>query len=381
MKWCAVICLLFALVACDELPLAEPCNEELCQLPDCRCSSTDIPGGLQARDTPQFVLVTVDDNINILNIVTYREIFYNRQNSNSCPSGVTFYINHEYNNYVFVNELYNQGFEIALHSITHQLPVTYWKEATEEVMAREFGDQKSQMSHFANIPYESINGMRVPFLELGGNSTYQAVANHGLLYDHTRVTIENVDPGMWPYTLDYASTQDCVIEPCPTASIPGAWVLPMITWTDTAGNPCAMVDDCSQPPPVTDEEAWFRMIVYNFERHYLGTRAPFGVYIHEWYLRIHPAVKRAIERFMDLVNNLDDAFMVNSRDVIEWVKNPVNLTEYRQQPCKTFVPTTCARQNCGPLDAEEHQPGYSYWMEACVSCPRVYPWLNNPLGL
>ncbi|XP_059056313.1 chitin deacetylase 8-like [Achroia grisella] len=380
MKWCAVICLLFASVACNELPLAEPCNEDLCKLPNCKCSSTDIPGGLQPRDTPQFILLTVDDNINADNIPTYREIFYNRRNSDGCLSGVTFYINHEYNNYVLVNELYNRGYEIGLHSISHQLPISYWTWATAEVKAREFGDQIGQMAYFANIPYETLNGMRVPFLELGGNSTSEAVVNHGLLYDHTRGTIENIDPGMWPYTSDYASTQDCVIHPCPTASIPGAWVLPMLTWIDAGGHACAMIDNCLEPPPVTDEEAWFQMILRNFERHYLGTRAPFGVYTHEWYIRANPAVKRAIERFMDLVNNLEDAFMVNSRDVIEWVKNPLNITEYKRQPCKIVVPTTCVRHQCGPLQSY-HRPGYNYWMEACVPCPRVYPWLYNPYGL
>lgn len=38
------------------LPLAEPCDPEACKLPNCRCSSTDIPGNLQARDTPQVKL-------------------------------------------------------------------------------------------------------------------------------------------------------------------------------------------------------------------------------------------------------------------------------------------------------------------------------------
>lgn len=36
-----------------ELPLGQPCDPEACQLPDCRCSTTDIPGGLDPRDTPQ----------------------------------------------------------------------------------------------------------------------------------------------------------------------------------------------------------------------------------------------------------------------------------------------------------------------------------------
>lgn len=37
----------------SELPQAEPCNENICKLPECRCSSVDIPGGLAPRDTPQ----------------------------------------------------------------------------------------------------------------------------------------------------------------------------------------------------------------------------------------------------------------------------------------------------------------------------------------
>lgn len=37
----------------SDISLAEPCNPVACQLPECRCSTTDIPGGLAARDTPQ----------------------------------------------------------------------------------------------------------------------------------------------------------------------------------------------------------------------------------------------------------------------------------------------------------------------------------------
>lgn len=54
MKFFVFLALLVAVAyAADELPLAETCDEELCQLPTCRCSTTRIPGGLAARDTPQ----------------------------------------------------------------------------------------------------------------------------------------------------------------------------------------------------------------------------------------------------------------------------------------------------------------------------------------
>lgn len=37
----------------ERLDLAGSCNEELCKLPDCRCSSTSIPGGLDPKEVPQ----------------------------------------------------------------------------------------------------------------------------------------------------------------------------------------------------------------------------------------------------------------------------------------------------------------------------------------
>lgn len=40
----------------EALELADNCNESLCRLPNCRCSSTQIPGGLTAAETPQVIL-------------------------------------------------------------------------------------------------------------------------------------------------------------------------------------------------------------------------------------------------------------------------------------------------------------------------------------
>ncbi|XP_013186778.1 chitin deacetylase 8-like [Amyelois transitella] len=375
MRSAIVLVSLFVLTVAQEL--AEPCDEEACKLPDCRCSSTSIPGGLAARDTPQFVLLTFDDAVNIINIETYRDVIYNRRNSNSCPAGVTFYVNHEYTDYQLVNELYNHGFEIALHSVSHMTNQTYWQEASYDDMVQELGEQVVQMSHFANIPTDSIKGVRLPFLQMTGNASFQVMADYNLEYDCSWPTVSQINPGLWPYTLDYASTQDCIIPPCPTASVPGVWVLPMVTWRDLNNNPCSMVDSCLAVP--STEEEWFQLILSNFERHYFGNRAPFGFYIHEWYIRenVNPHVGRALKRFLDLINNLYDVFMVNSQEVIDWVKNPVPVNEYAQQPCRTYVPTMCAPATC-PVAAEHNLN--VYWMSICNVCPRVYPWLGNPLG-
>lgn len=67
-------------------------------------------------------------------------------------------MSHEYTDYTLVNELYNQGYEIALHSISHVANQEYWRDASNETLMREFGDQKIQIAHFANISIDSIHG-------------------------------------------------------------------------------------------------------------------------------------------------------------------------------------------------------------------------------
>ncbi|RVE52176.1 hypothetical protein evm_003249 [Chilo suppressalis] len=141
----------------------------------------------------------------------------------------------------------HNGLEIALHSITHRTPQTFWAEADYESMRGEFADQRVLMSHFANIPLEKIQGMRMPFLQLAGNASFQVLKNAGMTYDASWPTITLTDPGLWPYTLDYASTQDCQLPPCPSASLEGVWVLPMVAWRDLNNNPCSMVDSCFSP--------------------------------------------------------------------------------------------------------------------------------------
>lgn len=88
-----------------------------CFAPNCSCFG-HVPFGGDKRRLPQFVVLTFDDAINTVNIKTYRQILYGRNNSNGCPITATFFVTHEYNDYEFVNELYNRGSDIAVHSVT-----------------------------------------------------------------------------------------------------------------------------------------------------------------------------------------------------------------------------------------------------------------------
>jgi hypothetical protein len=121
---------------------------------------------------------------------------------------------------------------------------SYWQKASVETLVSEFSGQREIMAHFADIPMSDLNGMRLPLFQKSGNASYEALVQSGLTYDSSWATQNYIKPGMWPYSLDYASAQDCPMGHCPTASIPGAWVAPLIDWVDMSNNFCAMLDAC-----------------------------------------------------------------------------------------------------------------------------------------
>ncbi|KAF0297749.1 hypothetical protein FJT64_004819 [Amphibalanus amphitrite] len=76
------------------------------------------PGDLEAKSTPQLVLLTFDDSINDINHELYKEMFETgRKNPNGCPISATFYVSHEWTDYRQVQNLWADGHEIASHSI------------------------------------------------------------------------------------------------------------------------------------------------------------------------------------------------------------------------------------------------------------------------
>lgn len=143
-----------------------------------------------------------------------------------------------------VHELFADGNEIALHSISHVTNTNYWKKISVEDLTKEFVGERELISKFAKIPIEDIQGLRLPFLQLSGNNSYHMMHENNFKYDISWPTQNYIAPGLWPYTLDHRTTQECVIGPCPSEELTGTWVIPMLDWKDLDGNSCAMLDAC-----------------------------------------------------------------------------------------------------------------------------------------
>lgn len=75
---------------------------------------------MNPNEVPQMILLTFDDAINLENWDLYtKEIFTpDRKNSNGCEIKATFFVSHQYTNYQQTQILWNEGHEIAVHSIT-----------------------------------------------------------------------------------------------------------------------------------------------------------------------------------------------------------------------------------------------------------------------
>nr|CAI5869537.1 unnamed protein product [Callosobruchus analis] len=152
---------------------AKPCDKKKCHLPGCFCSNdgVEVPGGIQASLVPQMITLTFDDAINHENWDIYKRIFNPAyRNPNGCPIRATFFVSHQYNNYYYTQKLWNDGHEIAIHSVTHRGPEEWWSHnATIEDWFDEMIGQANILHRFASIRMEQIRGLRAPFLRIGWN--------------------------------------------------------------------------------------------------------------------------------------------------------------------------------------------------------------------
>lgn len=354
---------------------ASSCKDN-CKLPNCLYPSTSPPKDLDPKKIPQLVLLTFDDAVQLSNYNFYNQSMAGKHNPDGCPISATYFVSHEYTDYTVVNKLYSEGHEIALHSITHNPQIEYWRDADVQLLKDEFGGMRDIIVNFAAIPKEHIYGIRAPFLQMSGDNSTQAIKELGLEYDCSWPTQAYVHPGLWPYTLDCPSTQDCPIAPCPSDAASGVWIQPMINMKDNSGVPCAMADACADIPK--DVQGLLKFMKDNFHMQYDKNRAPFGFYVHAAWFVAQNNHFEAYKLFIDYLLSLKDVYIVNIHRALQWVRNPSTLDNLRASwpACNKPAATSCTPTNCPLKKGEEER-----WMNQCDrTCPDKYPWLGNPLG-
>merc|ERR1711871_790720 len=174
-------------------------------------SAAGPPPGISWDQLPQLVMISFDDAVSYRNMPYFQKLFVDagRNNPNGCPARPTMFVSHEYTNYANVNTLYNQGFEIADHTITQRRPQTWWTNASYDDYASEIAGQKHILHRFGGIPTSQIRGFRAPYLALGKDKMYRAInetvrVNGDVGYDSSEIQLpsKSFQP-MWMHTLDH----------------------------------------------------------------------------------------------------------------------------------------------------------------------------------
>ncbi|KAF5292234.1 hypothetical protein FQA39_LY14049 [Lamprigera yunnana] len=364
--------------------VANSCNVTTCKLPNCFCSSkgTDIPGKLHLTEVPQMVILTFDDAVNFENWGFYNRIFsQKRKNPNGCPIKATFFISHQYNNYYYTQKLWNDGHEIAVHSITHRGPEDWWTHnATVEDWFDEMVGEANILNQFSKVRLKEIRGIRVPFLKVGWNKQFLMMKEFGFVYDSSIVAPFS-NPPLWPYTLNHKIPHDCSENnnQCPTHSYPGLWEM-VLNQLLVHNYSCAFVDSCLTN--FASEES-HTILMKNFKRHYYTNRAPFGLYFHSSWFRNEQNLI-ALEKFLDDIIKQPNVWFVTNWQAIEWIKKPVpsnHVHDLKHWSCKKHLENAekaCDTPNeCKLYSTVLHKQKYLY---TCSPCPDQYPWIKNEFG-
>ncbi|KAI9006228.1 hypothetical protein BC832DRAFT_526221, partial [Gaertneriomyces semiglobifer] len=352
------------------------CDPATCNLPDCFCPSTAPPGGLSVEETPQFVLLTFDDAVNVISL-PYQKNVTNFSNPNGCPARATFFVSTEYTNYHYLQQLRASGHEIAVHTMTHPANANY-----SEIM----GCMKA-INAYSGVPMEDFRGFRAPYLELDMD-TFKAIQDAKLTWDSSL----SVDPkeGPWPFTYDNGFPYACTTGTCDySKTFPGLWEIPMYNLVDPAtGYAYGTMD-----PPGTPEFL-MELLQHNFRIHWEGTRTPMGLWLHvAWFMQDENADRLALlNDFIawTRVYTNNQVYYVTGSQLIEYMRNPVSLQD--MQTSNIFEcpdPTYSTVEVCNGLDDDGNglvDEGVlnrcnlgSYFTDTCFRCPTERPSPMNPV--
>lgn len=335
-----------------------------CSPPDCVCASTQPPGGLQATNTPQIVLLTFDDEVNATTYDICQQVLTNHWNPNGTPIQATFFVKARKSDYRLIQQLYAQGHEIAMHTMTHDTgtntDVGTWR--------REIYGCRKALADLAHIPLEEIVGFRAPGLNYN-HASFQALAEAGLEYDTS--IYEGLDGGLstsgstevWPYTLDSGLGQ-IAHKPPPEQPFPGLFEVPLWVMLDTNGVTACLMDF----PEGTYNEI-LDIFKLNLDNRYWGNRAPMGLFMHSYFLGQEGEEWRIdlLNEFISWAQTYTDVWFVSTHSLVEFMRNPVGAG------AATSFPPFVTTERTIPVGSVVTCVYTTATFRTCAECPPVYP--------
>ncbi|KAF9108112.1 hypothetical protein BGX27_008462 [Mortierella sp. AM989] len=348
------------------------CDPAACVHPACVCPSIIPPKGLDPKTVPQFFTLTFDDAIQAPTVPVADSLMKSHTNPNGCPIKATWFAQTLYSDFALIQQWYANGNEVADHTMNH-----IGTPPADEII----GNRKA-INAFSGIPFAKLNGFRAPFLNYS-DGTFQILGQEKFLYDSSTAALPT--DAYWPYTLDNGLANDCWNGICDKSiKIPGLWEIPMHAIMD--GNSTTAIPHSMDPQldaPADAVAGWLRN---NFDRHYKGNRAPFGIYLHP----IHVGnATQLYNEFFSYARSMPDVWFVTNQQLLEWMKNPVLASQLADQPYMKCVLPAVGKEICNGLDDTKAGSIDRGVLETCnfvagpwstcYGCPKTSPTTADPV--
>ncbi len=341
--------------------------------------SSSPPGGLEPSRTPMLISLGWDDNGYADGMTWALGLTQDRPNPRGAgrpatfdgvPGHMSFYFTSAYGEDPEVaktwRRAFEQGHEVGVHTSTHTTNVT----TTLEEWRAEISGCIDFLEREIRVPRNEIVGFRTPYLE-HNEATFIAIREHGLKYDCSLE--EGFDASsdgtdfLWPYTLDTGSPGNEMLAAqelkTPIGRHPGLWEMPAYTFVVPPDSACeaygispglrdrlAKIQKYFQPQngKITgfDYNLWYlfhlskeevvAILKYTLDQRLAGNRAPLliGMHTEEYSEESEPALgstylerRQAVEVFIDYATSLPDVRFASSREILDWIRQPVALDE------------------------------------------------------
>ncbi|KAK3824847.1 MAG: hypothetical protein J3Q66DRAFT_380032 [Benniella sp.] len=323
-----------------------PCNPETCVHPACVCPSMKPPKGMDPKMAPQFFTLAFDDTVQAPTVPVARALMSSHINPNGCPIKAPWFAQTIYSDYSLIQQWYAAGNEVADHTMTHvAIP------PAEEIV----GNRKA-INAFSGVPFSNLNGFQ---------TTFQILGQEKFLYSSTNAVPSDA---YWPYTLDNGLHNDCWNGICDKGiPTPGMWEIPMHAIMDNKVPTLAHAMDVHLDGFSSEVPIWLRE---NFNRHYNGDRAPFGL----------PSPSSSSK---------PDVWFFTNQQLIEWMKNPVPASQLADQPYMNCTLPAIGKEICNGLDDMKSGTTDKSVLETCsfvegpwstcYGCPKSMPSPSDPV--
>eukprot|EP01083_Nonionella_stella_P090979 254296_1 len=294
----------------------------------CAGVSFSPPGNLPVSETPQFVLITIDDYMNDRNSRDVDEVLRipGHTNPHGGPIPFTFFVSSDASDYHWIQRRHAQGSEIGLHTMTHTTGV----DTTAEDWRVELVHLRDALVQLSGIPRADLVGFRAPFLKINHACFKVLSEDDHIMYDAS--LFFDVRPLAFPHKFTSIGQDFCQsreFAECPVIPHPNLWEVPvthLLYYDNDLDETGRVLFD-----PQGSYAKLLRAFKQTFALHYATSHAPLELSFHgNWFANSDN--RRALNDFISWATNQPDTWFVTCRQLVEWMQTPVSVEDMNAFP-------------------------------------------------